>query len=98
MLVDKSRDVIAHVENEPDGDEAGDAVKIDLQEIANDVSVEEFHCDLDGPVPISVLKSMARAKSRGQRNDEIGMRTTRKYTMIACVLRHLIAAKLEAMS
>ena len=62
MLVDKRGNVIAHIENEPDGDETGDAVKIDLQEIANDVSVEEFHCDLDGPVPISVLKSMARAK------------------------------------
>src|SRR5437660_11224711 len=47
MLVDKSRDVIAYVENEPDGDEAGDAVKIDLQEIANDVSVEKLHDNLD---------------------------------------------------
>jgi hypothetical protein len=65
-LIDERRDVIAHVENEPDGDEPGDAVKIDLQEIANDVSVEEFHCDLDGPVPISVLKSVARAKSRAK--------------------------------
>ena len=63
MLIDERRDVIAHVENEPDGDEAGDAVKVNLQEIANHVPVEEFHCDLDGPVPISVLKSMARAKS-----------------------------------
>src|SRR5204862_993715 len=67
-LIEERRDVIAHVENEPDGDEPGDAVKIDLQEIANDVSVEEFHCDLDGLVPISVLKSMARAKSRQKRN------------------------------
>jgi hypothetical protein len=41
---------------------------------------------------------MARAKSRHKRNDEIGMSKTRKYTMIACVLRRLIAAKLEAMS
>jgi len=48
MLVDKGRDVIAYVENEPDGDEAGDAVKIDLQEIANDVPVEKLHADLDG--------------------------------------------------
>jgi hypothetical protein len=47
-LIDECRDVIAHVENEPDGDEAGDAVKIDLQEIANDVSVEKPHDDLDG--------------------------------------------------
>jgi len=45
MFVDKRRNVIAHVENEPDGDEAGDAVKIDLQEIANDVPVEKLHDD-----------------------------------------------------
>jgi hypothetical protein len=73
MLIDERRDVVAYVENEPDGDEAGDAVKIHLQEIANDVSVEEFHCDLDGLVSISVLKSMARAKSRQKKNDEIRM-------------------------
>ena len=69
-LIDERRDVIAHVENEPDGDETGDAVKIDLQEIANDVSVEEFHCGLDGLVPNSVLNSMRGAKSRQKRNDE----------------------------
>src|SRR5206468_6395487 len=69
MLVDKSRDVIAYVENEPDGDEAGDAVKIDLQEIANDISVEKLHDDLDGSVVITVLKSMTRAKSQ-EKNDD----------------------------
>ena len=73
MLIDERRNVIAHIENEPDGDETGDAVKIDLQEITNDVSVEEFHCDLDGLVPNSVLNSMMRAKSRQKRNDEIRM-------------------------
>ena len=72
MLVDKRRDVIAHVENEPDGDEAGDAVKIDLQEIANDVSVEKPHDDLNGSIVITVLKSMARAKSQ-ETNDEFPM-------------------------
>src|SRR5206468_2189509 len=66
-LIDERRDIIAHVENEPDGDEPGDAVKINLQEIANDVSVEEFHCDLNGPVPITVLKSVAHAKSQEKR-------------------------------
>ena len=74
MLIDERRNIIAHIENKPDGDETGDAVKIDLQEIANDVSVEEFHCDLDGLVPNSVLNSMTRAKSRQKRNDEIRMR------------------------
>ena len=66
MLIDERRNVIAHVENEPEGDEAGDAVKIDLQEIADDISVEQFHCDLDDFFPTSVLKSMARAKSRAK--------------------------------
>ena len=72
MLVDKGRDVIAYVENQPDGDEAGDAVKIDLQEIANDVSVQNSHDDLGLRVVITVLKSMARAKSQ-EKNDEFPM-------------------------
>jgi hypothetical protein len=72
MLVDKSRDVIAYVENEPDGDKAGDAVNIDLQEIANDVPIEKLHDDLDGSVVISVLKSIARAKLQ-EKNDEFPM-------------------------
>ena len=41
MFVDKSRDVVAHVEDEPDGEKAGDAIKVDLQEIANYVAVEQ---------------------------------------------------------
>ena len=77
MLIDERRNVIAHVENEPDGDEAGDAVKIDLQEIADDISVEQFHCDLDDFFPISVLKSMGRAKSQ-ETNDEFPMTKTER--------------------
>ena len=80
MLIDERRNVIAHIENEPDGDETDDAVKIDLQEIANDVSVEEFHCDLDGLVPNSVLNSMTRAKSRQKRNDD-NARMTKDYNV-----------------
>ena len=41
MFVDEGRNVVAHVEDEPDGEKAGDAVKIDLQKIANDVAVQE---------------------------------------------------------
>jgi hypothetical protein len=48
VLINEGRNVIAHIENEPDGDETGDAVKIDLQEITNDVSIEELHDALDG--------------------------------------------------
>ena len=46
MVIDERRNIVAHIENEPDRDESGDAVKIDLQEIANDISVEKSHCDL----------------------------------------------------
>jgi hypothetical protein len=80
VLIDERRNVIAHIENEPDRDETGYAVKIDLQEIANDISVEEFHCDLDGLVSNSVLNSMTRAKSRQKRNDEIRMTTLEGMT------------------
>src|SRR5438034_9724441 len=80
MFVDKRRNVIAHVENEPDGDEAGDAVKIDLQEIANDISVEKLHDDLEQfRVVITVLKSMTRAKSQ-EKNDEFSMTKAERMT------------------
>ena len=84
MLIDERGNVIAHIENEPDGDETGDAVKIDLQEIANDISVEEFHCDLDGLVPNSVLNSMTRAKSRQKRRDN---QMTKDYDVAFSALR-----------
>jgi hypothetical protein len=45
MLVEKGRNVVADIENEPDGDKTGDAVKIDLQEITNDVAIQESHRD-----------------------------------------------------
>jgi hypothetical protein len=71
MLVNESRNVVADIEDEPDGNKTRDAVKIHLQEIANNVAIKKSHYDLDGPVPVSVLKSMARAKSRAKKNDEI---------------------------
>ena len=43
MFVDEGRNVVAHVEDEPDGEKAGDAINIDLQKIANDVAVEQSH-------------------------------------------------------
>jgi len=43
VLVDKCRKIVADVEDELDRDEAGDAVEINLQEIANDVAIEESH-------------------------------------------------------
>ena len=46
MVVNETRDIIADVENEPDGNESGDAVKVNLQEIPNDVSIKKSHSDL----------------------------------------------------
>jgi uncharacterized OB-fold protein len=45
VFVDERRNIVAHIEDEPDRDESGDAVKINLQEIASDVSIEKSHCD-----------------------------------------------------
>jgi hypothetical protein len=45
MLVEKGRNVVADIENEPDGDKTCDAVKVDLQEITNDVAIQESHRD-----------------------------------------------------
>jgi len=46
VLVNEGRNIVADVEDEPDGDEAGNAVEVNLQEIPNNVSIEESHCDL----------------------------------------------------
>ena len=42
-LVEKGRDVVAHVEDEPDRNEPRDAVKISLQEIGQHVAIEPSH-------------------------------------------------------
>jgi hypothetical protein len=46
VLIDERRDIVADIEDKPDGDEAGNAVKVNLQEVPNDVSVKESHSDL----------------------------------------------------
>jgi len=43
MLIDEHRDIVADIEDEPDRDEAGDAVTVNLQEIPNNVSIEKSH-------------------------------------------------------
>ena len=43
VLVDKGRNVVADIENEPDRDKARDAVQVNLQEIAEDVAIEDSH-------------------------------------------------------
>jgi hypothetical protein len=45
VFVNKRRNIVAHVEDQPDRDESGNAVKVNLQEIASDVSIEDSHCD-----------------------------------------------------
>ena len=56
MLVDKGRNVVADVEDEPDRDKARDAVKIDLQKIANDVAIEESHGNFEFRISICELQ------------------------------------------
>jgi hypothetical protein len=56
MLVDKGRNVVANVEDEPDRDKTRDAVKIDLQEIANDVAIKESHGNLEFGISICELQ------------------------------------------
>jgi hypothetical protein len=46
MVVNETRDIVADVEDKPDRGEPGDAVKINLHEVSNDVSIEKSHCDL----------------------------------------------------
>jgi hypothetical protein len=43
VLVDKGRNIVADIEDEPDRDKARDAVKIHLQKIANNVAIDESH-------------------------------------------------------
>ena len=56
MLVDERRDIVADIEDEPDRDEAGDAVKVNVQEVPNDVSIEKSHCDLEFQLAICDLQ------------------------------------------
>ena len=65
MFVDEGRNVIADVEDEPDGEKAGDAVNIDLQKIANDVAVEKTHRYRVTEAPLS-LAHLARHRTRGR--------------------------------
>ena len=42
-FVEKRGDLVANVEDEPDGEERGNAIKVGLQKIAQHVAVEQFH-------------------------------------------------------
>jgi hypothetical protein len=43
VVINEIRDIVADVEDEPDRGEPGDAVKINLHEASNDVSIEKSH-------------------------------------------------------
>ena len=43
MVINEARDIVADVEDEPDRGESCDAIKINLHEVSDDVSVEESH-------------------------------------------------------
>jgi len=56
VLVDERRDIVADIEDKPDGDKAGNAVKVNLQEVPNDVSVKESHAILEFRFAIDELQ------------------------------------------
>ena len=43
MVINETRDVVTDIKDEPDRDESGNAVKINLHEVSNDVSIEKSH-------------------------------------------------------
>jgi hypothetical protein len=42
-LIEELRAVVADIEDEPDGEEAQNAIAVGLKKIANDVAVEQSH-------------------------------------------------------
>ena len=56
MLIDERRNVVANVEDEPDRDEARDAIKVNLQKIPKDVSIEKSHRDFEFRFAIGELQ------------------------------------------
>ena len=62
MVVNETRDIVADVEDEPDRGESRDAVKINLHEVSNHVSIKKSHCDYKCSTVISLLKQAVCAK------------------------------------
>ena len=54
-LVEKGRDVVAYVEDEPDRDETGDAVQIGLEKLFHHVAIEPSHEDFEFGISICDL-------------------------------------------
>ena len=94
MLIDESRNVVADVEDEPDRDEAGDAIKVNLQKIPKDVSIEKSHCELEFQLTICDLQyhfghQMAVIPSEARNRLIIGLGSNAsKYSEMFRVAQH----------
>ena len=42
-LIEEGGDVVADIEDEPDGDKGGDAIQVSLQKITDNVAIEQSH-------------------------------------------------------
>src|SRR5207249_5353589 len=85
VFVNKGRNIVADIEDEPDRNEAGNAVKINQQEITNDVSIQKFHCDfrisarrLRFTITISATKQLS-FRAKGGISDQFICAATNKY-------------------
>jgi hypothetical protein len=67
VFINERRNVVADVEDEPDGDKSGDAVQVNLHEVSNDVPIQKSHWGVNNPVLISVPNSVGSA-NRNRRN------------------------------
>ena len=56
MIVNETRDIVADVEDKPDRDESGDAVKVHLHEISNDVPIQNSHLSSEFRFAIAELQ------------------------------------------
>jgi len=56
VLINEGRNIVADIEDEPDLDESGDAVKINLREISNNITVQKSHGILEFRFAIAELQ------------------------------------------
>ena len=68
MVVYESRDIVADVKDEPDRGKSGDAVKVNLQEISNDVPIEKSHWNCEFRFAIAELQYHFRPVKVGRQD------------------------------
>ena len=56
MFINEGRNIVADVEDELDRDESGDAVKINLHEISNDITIQKSHRNFEFRFAIAELQ------------------------------------------